>query len=432
MRRRDFLTASAAAAGAPALLGGCAGSPEDGSGPLDYLSLAWQKESIEVNKALVAEWNKRNPSMRVRYVQGAWESVHDQLLTSFEGGEAPDIIHDEANDLTDFAHGGYLADLGPLLPEGLKKQISKANWDTATIAGGIYGVPFLHDPRVLVANRRLLEKSGLRIPTVQRPWSWGEFEDAAKQLTRPGRTYGVAWSMKEPVNQSVNLAMSTGGAVFHRERGKDVVRFDDADSRVFELIRRQVNEDRTAARSALGMAGSDTLPGFFAGRYAIVPLNFSFRQQVQQQAPDGFEWVTLPMPAGRGAAGGGQLQGVSPQTLSVSQDTSRKKAAMAFIAFMTRPGHMARLALGDWLVPTGREALRDPALNTDEHGWSTGLRIASDLRASPVLGVRGYPEWKDKVATPALQEYYAGGIGLRALRDKLVVDGNRILARYQR
>lgn len=434
MRRRDFLTTAAAAASAPALIGGCAGSPAD-SGPLDYLSLAWQKESIEVNKALVAEWNRRNPSVPVRYVQGAWESVHDQLLTSFEGGEAPDIIHDEANDLTDFAHGGYLADLRPLLPDDLKGQISRANWETATIAGGIYGVPFLHDPRVLIANRKLLEKSGVRMPTVGRPWSWGEFEDVAKELTRSqgdSRTYGVAWSMKEPVNQSVNLTMSTGGAVFHREHGKDVIRFDEADSRVAELIHRQVNEDGTAARSTLGMAGSDTLPGFFAGRYAIVPLNFSFRQQVQQQAPDGFEWVTLPMPAGRGAPGGGQFQGVSPQTLSVSQDTSRKKAAMAFIAFMTRPDHMARLAKGDWLVPTGREALRDPALDTDEHGWRTGLRIASDLRASPVLGVRGYPEWKDKVATPAFQEYYAGSIGLRALRDKLVDDGNRILARYQR
>jgi ABC-type glycerol-3-phosphate transport system substrate-binding protein len=437
MRRRDFLATAATAAattGATALLGGCAGTgggTDGDANSLDYLSLAWQKESIEVNKALVAEWNKHNPSARVRYVQGSWESVHDQLLTSFEGGEAPDIIHDEANDLTDFAHGGYLADLTPLLPADLKKQIPEASWDTASFAGGIYGVPFLQEPRVLVANRKLLEKSGARIPTAQRPWSWDEFEDVAKELTR-GRTYGVAWSMKEPVNQSVNLAMTTGGAIFHRAKGKNVIRFGSADSYVIELIHRQVHKDRTAAESALGMAGSDTLPGFFAGRYAIVPLNFSFRQQVQQQAPKGFEWVTLPIPAGSGAAGGGQLQGVSPQTLSVSQDTKRKKAAMAFIAFMTRPDHMARLARGDWLVPTGREALRDPALNTGKYGWSTGLRIASDLRASPVLGVRGYPEWKDKIATPALQEYYGGSIGLSTLRDKLVGEGNRVLARYQR
>ncbi|MDU0303552.1 sugar ABC transporter substrate-binding protein, partial [Streptomyces sp. PAL114] len=46
--------------------------------------------------------------------------------------------------------------------------------------------------------------------------------------------------------------------------------------------------------------------------------------------------------------------------------------------------------------------------------------------------VRGYPEWKDKVATPALQEYYSGAIGLGELRTRLEDDGNLVLARYQR
>ncbi|AXK36485.1 extracellular solute-binding protein [Streptomyces armeniacus] len=444
MRRRRFLAAASAALAAPsaaALLGGCAGSGDDGT--LDYLSLAWQKESMEANKALVAEWNKRNPNRKVRYVQGSWDTVHDQLLTSFEGGEAPDIIHDEANDLTDFAHGGYLADLRGLLPAGLKQQIPQRSWDMATFPDdGVYGVPFVQEPRVLIANRKLLDQAGIRAPEPERPWSWPEFEEAAKEL-RGGRTFGVAWSMKEPVNQSVNLSLTTGGAVFYQEDGKNVVRFDEADSYVSEVIHRQVNKTRTAPEGSLGMGGSDTLPGFFSGRYAMVPLNFSFRQQVQQQAPDGFEWVTLPMPAGRGGgagtdAGGGSgtgraaVQGVSPQTLSIAQDTERKEDAMAFIAFMTRPDHMARLAKGDWMVPTGTEALRDPELNTARHGWRTGVHMSSDLRASPVLGVRGYAEWMDKIATPAFQEFYSGGIGLGELRDKLVEDGNRILARYQR
>ncbi|OEU97010.1 ABC transporter substrate-binding protein [Streptomyces oceani] len=429
MRRRNFLATALAAAPAASLLSGCGDDGDDGT--LDYLSLAWQKESMEANKALVAEWNKRNPQRPVRYVQGSWDSVHDQLLTSFEGGEAPDVIHDEANDLTDFAHGGYLADLGELLPDGLRNQIPERTWDMVRFGGGTYGVPFLQEPRVLVANRRLLDDSGVRVPDTEDPWTWDEFEAAARKLSGKG-SYGVAWSMKEPVNQSVNLSLTTGGAVFYREDGKDVVRFDRRDSYVAELIHRQVNRERTAPRGSLGMSGSDTLPGFFSGQYAMVPLNFSYRQQVEQQAPDGFEWTALPMPAGDLGPGSGPTQGMSPQTLSIAQDTKRKEDAMAFIAFLTQPDHMARLAAGDWIVPTGRKALRDPALNTRKHDWRTGIGMSEDLRASPVLGVRGYAEWKDKIATPAFQEYYSGSIGLDDLRGKLVEDGNRILARYQR
>lgn len=84
------------------------------------------------------------------------------------------------------------------------------------------------------------------------------------------------------------------------------------------------------------------------------------------------------------------------------------------------------------MLPTGTAALADPSLRTAKDGWSTGAALARDLRPAPARTVRGYPEWKDKVATPALQEYYSGSIDRAALEERLVEDGNRVLARYQR
>ncbi|WP_405912056.1 sugar ABC transporter substrate-binding protein [Streptomyces sp. NBC_00963] len=437
-RIRTAVTALAAAAGLVLVTGcGQGDSGDDSSGrvTLQFLSLAWQKDSVAANKALVAQWNRHHPDVHVKYVQGSWDGIHDQLLTSFEGGQAPDIIHDDASDLTDFAYGGYLADIRGMLPASLHKDIPRQSWDMTTFSKGIYGVPFLQEPRVMVANTGLLKASGVRIPTAAHPWSWPEFEQAAKKLTVRGpggktRRYGVAWSMKEPVSQSVNSSASTGGQIFKKADGKNKVSFDAADSAVSQVINRQINQDHTAPKSSLGMGGSDTLPGFFAGKYAMVPLNFSFRQQVQQQAPKGFGWTVLPMPAGSGPRG--SSQGVVPQTLSVSQDSHHKQAAVDFISFLTQGKNAARLALGDWLLPDSRSALKDPALRTPENGWRTGSEMAGDLIPSPVLGVRGYAEWKDKIATPAFQEYYNGSIGLSSLRSKLTGDGQRVLDRYQR
>ncbi|MFI6343938.1 ABC transporter substrate-binding protein [Streptomyces sp. NPDC050560] len=440
MRRRAFLGAAAAtaAAGAAPLLSGCGSS--EGSGPptLDFLSLAWQAESVKANKALVDEFNRSHPRARVRYIQGSWDNVHDQLLTSFEGGAAPDIIHDEANDLTDFGSGGYLADLTHDLPAPLRSRIPESAWDTARFNGGLYGVPFLQEPRVLIANGTLLRKAGVPLPTDEHPWTWDEFEDICRQLSHHGKgaeRYGTAWPMSSPVSLTVNLALTTGGSILHRTgEGDDArteVRFDAADSAFAELVRRQVGKDRSAPTSALALGGGDVLPGFFAGRYAMLPLNFSYRQQIQQQAPDHFDWVTLPLPVGRGAPDGGRAQGVSPQTLSVSESCAHREEAVAFIEFMTRTKDLVRLARGDWMPPTGTAALRDPALTTTRLGWRTGMSLARHLTASPALGVRGYAEWSDKIATPALQQYYSGAIGLGSLRDKLVRDGNRVLDRYR-
>ncbi|WSQ12550.1 sugar ABC transporter substrate-binding protein [Streptomyces sp. NBC_01231] len=413
------------------LLSGCTGEDSgarDGRVTLRFQSLAWQQESVEANQDLVKEWNAAHPDVKVEYVQGSWDSVHDQLLTSFEGGEAPDIIHDASDDLADFAYGGYLADLTDLLPERLRSDIPQRSWDTATFGDGIYGVPFLQEPRVLIADSARLKEAGVRIPTPEHPWSWPEFRQITEQLSGDGR-YGVAWPLKEPVSATLNLSLSAGGQLFHRGAdGKVTVRFGAADAVVPRTIHDQAQTDRSASPTTLGSGGSDTLPGFFGGRYAMVPLGFSYRQQIAQQAPKGFAWQVLPAPAGAD----GLTQGVSPQTLSVAEDSPHKKEAAEFIDFLLRPENMVRLALGDWMLPTGTQALKDPALHTAKDGWATGTALATHLRPAPAQSVRGYPEWKDKVATPAFQEYYSGSIDLGELRERLEKDGNLVLARYQR
>jgi ABC-type glycerol-3-phosphate transport system substrate-binding protein len=423
----------AAAAALTLLMTGCSDGParDDGTIRLRFQSLAWQKESVDANKELVKEWNAAHPDVQVEYVQGSWDSVHDQLLTSFEGGEAPDIIHDASDDLADFAYGGYLADLTELLPERLRADIPRQSWETTTFGDGVYGVPFLQEPRVLIANTEILESSGVRVPTADKPWSWEEFRQVTKDLTKKmGKgKYAVAWPLKEPVSVTLNLGLSAGGRLFHRgQDGKVTIDFRDGDGVVPGTIHDQVNVDKSASRSTLGMGGSDTLPGFFGGKYAMVPLGFSYRQQIAQQAPEGFRWTVLPAPAGPG----GPAQGVSPQTLSVAQDSAHKKEAAQFIDFMLRPQNMVRLAKGDWMLPTGTQALEDPALHTEKDGWATGADLARHLRSAPAQSVRGYPEWKDKLATPAYQEFYSGAIDEQELKERLVKDGNLVLARYQR
>ncbi|MEU8887641.1 sugar ABC transporter substrate-binding protein [Streptomyces sp. NPDC048442] len=432
MRTPRFLVAAAAAA---LLLTGCSatgrGPDENGVITLRFQSLAWQKESVDINKQLVKEWNAAHPKVQVEYVQGSWDSIHDQLLTSFEGGEAPDIIHDASDDLADFSYGGYLADLTKLLPARLKSEIPQRSWDAATFDKKVYGVPFLQEPRVLIANEKLLKTSGVRIPTPEKPWSWEEFRQVTKKLTTDmgAKKYGVAWPLKEPVSATLNLGLSAGGELFQQgDDGKVTVRFTDADEVVPGTVHDQVNTDGSASAATLGMGGADTLPGFFGGKYAMVPLGFSYRQQISQQAPEGFPWTVLPAPAGKD----GLTQGVSPQTLSVAEDSPYKKEAVEFIDFFLRPVNMVRLAKGDWMLPTGTEALKDPSLRIAKDGWATGTALAGHLRPAPAQSVRGYPEWKDKVATPAYQEYYSGAIDERQLRQRLQEDGNLVLARYQR
>ncbi|HEY8346191.1 MAG TPA: ABC transporter substrate-binding protein, partial [Symbiobacteriaceae bacterium] len=91
------------------LLSACGGGkPQPGGSTkepvtLRFVSLAWQKQSVEANKEIVAKWNEEHPDIQVEYIQGDWNSIHDYMLTSFESGDVPDIFHYESPSIIDWA-----------------------------------------------------------------------------------------------------------------------------------------------------------------------------------------------------------------------------------------------------------------------------------------------------------------------------------------
>ncbi|GLX01578.1 sugar ABC transporter substrate-binding protein [Microtetraspora sp. NBRC 16547] len=429
---------AALAVAAVVLAAGCSSGGGDGDGAasggpvkLRFLSLAWQKESIAANKQLVDEWNKANPEIQVEYVQGSWDNVNDQLVTSFEAGDPPDVIHDDSPALSGFASRGFLLDLSSSLPAELKSDIPQPAWDTVTFADGkggqgVYGVPFLQESQVIYANKKLLDASGVRIPTSDAPWTWDEFAAAAKKMTKGG-AYGVAWPMKSPVNKVLTLGLNFGGTFFTTEGGKTTVKVGPEEREVLQRIHDQLYKDKSADPSALGMGTADPLPGFFAGKYAMVPAGVYLRQQVAEQAPDGFEWVTLPPLKGATAQ-----QGATSQTLSVATDSKHPQEAVKFISFFLNGPNQAKLAKGDWLLPTSTAAAADPAMTTKENFWDVATASAKNLVVAPYLKVNGYDEWKSKVGAPTLQEYFADKISLDDAARKLVEEGDKVLERYAR
>ncbi|MFC6086067.1 ABC transporter substrate-binding protein [Sphaerisporangium aureirubrum] len=436
MRTRTALAVAAAAI--VALTAGCSSSgggdgAASSSAPvgLKFLSLAWQKESVAANKEIVAEWNKANPNIQVEYVQGSWDNVNDQLVTSFEAGDPPDVIHDDSPALAGFAARGYLLDLTGKLSAELTADIPKPAWDTVTFSDGkggqgVFGVPFLQESQIIIGNKKLLDDAGVRIPTPADPWTWDEFAEISKKLTKKG-SYGVAWPLKSPVNKVLTLALNFDGTFFQVDGTKATVKVGPQEREVLQRIYDQLHTDKSADPATLGMGTADPLPGFYAGKYALLPTGVYLRQQVVEQAPEGFEWITIPPLKGTSSH-----QAAISQTLSVSADSEHPDEAAKFISYFLNSTNQAKLAKGDWLLPTSVKAASDPSMTTTENGWDVATASAKDLVVAPYLRVNGFDEWRSKVATPALQEYFAGKITLDQTAQRLVEEGNKVLERYNR
>jgi multiple sugar transport system substrate-binding protein len=345
------------------------------------------------------------------------------LLTSFEGGDPPDVIHYEAASIQVFAEGGYLADLEPLLSDEFKAGIDEAIWGTVQYEDyGTIGAPFLLESRLAIANRTMLEDAGIEVPTPDNPWTWDEFTEAAAQLTTDD-TFGVAFPLGSPANAMVTLSQSFGGTYVH---DGPTIEVGEAEMEVPRRIHGMLYEDESAAPQTIATSSTDSLPGFFAGEYAMIFGAIWLRQQMVEQAPDDFDWVTIPPLVGTDGA----TQSANPQILSVAADSEHQEAAAQFIEFFLNPENMARLAMGDWLVPTSEGALAELESATGgEEGWDVAVASAGDLAAAPWRRTPGFQEWLDRFATPGFQRYFADEVDEGQLVSELEQGGEETLGR---
>ncbi len=413
---RVRLMSVAVAAVAALAVAGCGSGSDSGSGgkvTLKFQSLAYQTPTVAATKKIVDDWNTSHPNIQVQLTQGSWDSVHDQLVTQFQGGKAPDIIHDEAADIADFTRQGYLADLKPYLSSGTKSGISQDVWKTVSSGGKIYAGPTLLQSYMVFANTDALAKAGITVPSGD-TLSWDDFQSMAKKLTS-GSQHGVGWGLKSPTASVLSLGLNYDAKYFTGSGSSTKVEVGDAENEVPQRIHDMIFKDKSVDPASVSQSGTDVLPAFYAGKDAMVVEGSYAAQQIVQAAPKTFHWAVLPVLAGTSAK-----QAADPQTLSVAAQSKHVKQAAQFVDYFLGAQNLAAVAQGDWLIPTSQAARDEVAKATGgKNGWTQTLASGDQLTEAPFQTVAQYPQWKDQIATPAFQQYLANKISLSALGSKL-------------
>lgn len=401
------------------LLASCAGggSSESSDGPIEltFQSLAYQDTTVAATKDIVDQWNKDNPDVQVKLTQGSWDNVHDQLVTQFQGGTAPDIIHDESSDILGFANQGYLADISEYLSDDVKKSVSDDVWDTVTINDKVIAAPTLMQTYVVYANKKVFADAGVELPAGDE-LQWSDLQKAAKSVTTAD-TFGVAWGLKQPTAAVMNTALGFDGTFFDvKDDGTATIDVGKNELSVPEFVHGMAYDDASLDPVSLTQSGSDVLPGFLGGKYAMYIGGNFLAQQITESAAADFDWTVLPPLAGSA----GTVQAANPQTMSVAAESKHPKEAAEFINYWMGADNQAKLAQGDWLIPASADARKVVETETEgQTGWKELLATGENLKGAPFQKAATYPQWKDQYATPSLQQYFADSISADELAKQL-------------
>lgn len=401
-----LVTALAACGG-----GGPAGTDEPVT--IKFQSLAFLPESQKAVQKIVDDFNADHPKIKVELIQGSWDNVHDQLVTQFAGGTAPDVIHDESADMTAFAQDGYLAELTGLNEE-LTGDVSPGVWDAVTVNDQVIAAPTLMQSYLVFANTTMLDEAGVEVPTGA-TMTWDQFADMSQQVKDKTGKAGVGWGLKSPTATFMNLSLGFGGTYFEGSGKEATIKVGEPEMEIPKRISAMA-ADGSLDKSTLTQSGSDVLPGFYKGNYAMTVQGSYQAAAFASDAPDGFEWVALPALEGTQDA----AQAANPQTLSVSADSEYVEQATTFINYFMEADNLAAVAQGETLFPTSAKAQEKVLADTGgKDGWNEIIASGKTLKKAPFQSVDNYPQWKDQIATPAFQQYLAGKIDDAGLQKQL-------------
>ncbi|WRS30499.1 sugar ABC transporter substrate-binding protein [Actinomycetaceae bacterium MB13-C1-2] len=388
---------------------------------LTFQSLSDQPAAIAATEEIVGAWNSANPDVQVKIVPAGWDGIYDKLITQFNGGAAPDIIHYEAASIVPFARDGYLADLSPYMSEEKKADIPEGVLKTVTVDDQIIAYPTEIQTYVAFANRGMLEKAGIEVPAGD-TLSWDELRDIAAKVS-DGTSYGIGWGLKSPTATFMAMAPGFGGTFFEGTGVDATIRVEDPELALPKLVDAMAHEDNSILPVTLTQSGSEALATFYAGQVAMTIQGSYQAANMAVDAPDDIDWVVLPPLAGPD----GPAQAANPQTLSVSIDSKHIEESAAFIDFFTDAQNLVKINQADALIPATNSAreLMSEELG-DENGWDIILESGKYVTDAPYLFVDQYPQWKDTIATPAFQRFLAQENDAAALAEQLVSGWNSI------
>ncbi len=182
--------------------------------------------SVTTAKAIEI-FQKANPNVKVNIVGIPWTAEGDTKLEAALAAKTDiNIFRVTSPNLPRYAKQGILSEITPYLTDEDKKDFYPSGFQVATVDGKVWAWPLWVTAISIFANTDILKERGVALPTLDKPWTWDEFVEAAKKLTYKKadgtQVYGFSSSSKWGAVEYYPLMYIDGGRILSADGKKFV------------------------------------------------------------------------------------------------------------------------------------------------------------------------------------------------------------------
>ncbi|MHA5050056.1 ABC transporter substrate-binding protein [Streptomyces sp. SD15] len=336
--------------------GGDAGDEGSGKGEIVF----WDNNGgvrTDIWKEVIADFEKANPDIDVKYVGVASTEVQSKYDTSIQGGGLPDVGGVGAAMLAGIAAQDALEPLEDRLAKSsLNGKLNESMIESVKSAGGseehMYSVPTSANNGVLYYRTDLFEAAGLEAPT-----TWDAFYEAADKLTDAGDNkfgYTIRGGAGS-IAQALDAAYGQSGITSFWDASGEKTTLNDPKN-VAALEKYAALFKKTTPSADLNNDFTKMVAQWDSGTIGMLNHNLgSYQDHVKALGPEKFRGI--PQPTG---PGGKRVQVSNPvDGLGLFKSSKNKEAAWKFIEFASSHEESSKFNESAGQIPANTEAAKD-------------------------------------------------------------------------
>lgn len=370
---------------------------------------------------LVPEFEKQNPSIKIKVQQIPWTAAQEKLVTAFASDNTPDACQLGNTWIPQFAALDAIIPLDELINSSdkiKKEKYFEGIWETNVIDKKVYGIPWYVDTRVMFYRKDVFKKAGYKNP----PQTWAELLDLSQKI-KSFHPKEEKYAIYLPTNEFAPFIM------FGMQAGSSILKDNDTrgnfSGKEFKEAFKFLTDFHKQNLAPMGISQVTNVYQAFAEEYFSIyisgPWNIpEFKKWMKGNLSD--KWMTAPMPGYADEYPGVSLAGGS--SLVVFKDSEHKEEVWKFFEYLSQPQTQIEFYKLLNNLPANKEAWQDSLLKNDPY-MQAFYKQFMNVRATPKI-----PEW-EQIAFSKVQQYaeYAarGVMSVEEALKNLDTDVDRIL-----
>ncbi len=283
-------------------------------------------------------------------------SYTDAVNAAALANELPCLLDFDGPTLYSFAYRGYLLPIDSYVSDELKADILPSIIEQGTYNGKLYSLGVFESGLAIWGNKQYLETAGVRIPTIDAPWTLDEFNAALEALSQ---VEGVQYALDLKMNYGQGEWFTYGFSPILQSFGGDLINRED-----YQSAEGVLNGDA-------GVAFGEWFQSLFTNGYTTATppddnlfidgkaaLSFVGHWEFNRySAALGDNLVLIPMPD----FGSGPATGNGSWNWGITTQCTNPDGAWALLEFMLQPDQMTIMTEAAGTIPSRISVLEQDA-----------------------------------------------------------------------